>query len=354
MAQAPGYAPPAVAVPLAPPPVAAPAPTGFLASLGMMCKAKKERCCNSPLGKLLASATRPMSMMTGGILGSCCPPGPSAKDMASPGAVGAASKIQAEEAQAKARRAAVKFLGTVDCHYYPEAEASLIGSLRADRNECVRWEAAHALANGCCCNKRTIEALSITVSGSERDGNPGETSLWVKSEAFLALQFCLAHRREVPPVPPEAPPRPELPAAAGATATAGPPGELTAYYVNVSRVPTAEVIAEAHRTLGQATMSLAKQPAPQKSGDGSLLSLWRNSEASVDTESNENLPGGSGRNVPTLAPIPQPVPTALVPAGEIPPAPPQPLAGRSLMPQLREPPLPVSYPPVLGALPPQR
>src|SRR5256885_11485017 len=31
-----------------------------------------------------------------------------------------AAKIKADEAGANARRAAVRYLGTVDCHYYPE------------------------------------------------------------------------------------------------------------------------------------------------------------------------------------------------------------------------------------------
>src|SRR5690606_14739044 len=71
-------------------PAAAPS-LGFFASLGMACKAKKERCCNSPLGKMLATIVRPMHAMTGGILLTCCPPGPSAAELAAPGPVGAAA-----------------------------------------------------------------------------------------------------------------------------------------------------------------------------------------------------------------------------------------------------------------------
>jgi len=60
-----------------------------------------------------------------------------------------AAKVEQEQKQAKVRVAAVKYLGTVQCHYYPEAEAALIASLRADRSECVRLAAAQALASGC-------------------------------------------------------------------------------------------------------------------------------------------------------------------------------------------------------------
>ena len=71
----------------------------------------------------------------------------------------AAAKIKQEEMAAHARCDAVKYLATVDCHWYPEAEAALICALRTDRSECVRYEAAVALNNGCCCTKKTVEAL---------------------------------------------------------------------------------------------------------------------------------------------------------------------------------------------------
>jgi hypothetical protein len=37
-----------------------------------------------------------------------------------------------------AKVAAIEYLATVDCRYYPEAEAGLIAGLRAEKNECVR------------------------------------------------------------------------------------------------------------------------------------------------------------------------------------------------------------------------
>ena len=122
------------------------------------------------------------------------------------GAAATAAKIKASEADAKARVAAVEYLGTVDCSRWKEATKALIISLRADPNECVRWAAARVLNSGCCCNKDTIEALRICVAGEDKDGNPPETSPRVKAAAFIALQNCLMRVPEV--LPEEAGPRP--------------------------------------------------------------------------------------------------------------------------------------------------
>jgi hypothetical protein len=100
----------------------------------------------------------------------------------------AATKIKADEAAVPARRAAIQYLLTVRCHHYPEAEAALIAALRADRNELVRYEAAQALAQGCCSTPKTVEALQLALNGSENDGNPAETSDRVKAAALYALQ----------------------------------------------------------------------------------------------------------------------------------------------------------------------
>ncbi|HTN74609.1 MAG TPA: hypothetical protein VL096_05160, partial [Pirellulaceae bacterium] len=78
-----------------------------------------------------------MSALTGGAVPGTLPPGAAA--LAAPGSVGAAAKIQADQAAAKERMLAVRFLGTIDCHWYPEAEAALVAALRADRSECVRF-----------------------------------------------------------------------------------------------------------------------------------------------------------------------------------------------------------------------
>lgn len=190
---------------------------------------------------LLGNTLKPVSAMTGGLIPPCCPnvlnqdalnkaakEGPEA---AKGDAQAAAAKIAQDEAQAKERRAAVRYLGTIDCHYWRDvAEPALINALRGDRNECVRWEAAMALGNGCCCTKKTIEALTISVYGVDvdgeavagkgfdhpfKDGYPVETSERVKASALAALQHCLSCFSETvtpgPEKPERGPEKPEMP-----------------------------------------------------------------------------------------------------------------------------------------------
>jgi hypothetical protein len=145
----------------------------------------------SPLGQLLNNLTKPLSALTGGVIPTLEKP-PSAEDTKQPGAAGAASLAKKDAAEAAKRRADVKYLGTLDCRYYPEATAVLAAALRSDPSECVRYEAALALARGCCCNQTTIKALTAAVSGYEEDGNPGERSARVRCTAAVALERCLA------------------------------------------------------------------------------------------------------------------------------------------------------------------
>jgi hypothetical protein len=168
-----------------------------------------EKLCKIPLVGMMGGALTPISAMSGGLLPSCCPgpnqanPADLAKDADS--AEGAASRIKKEEAEAKARRAAVRYLGTVDCRRFVEAEAALIKSLRGDTNECVRWEAAMSLANGCCCTKNVLQALVITVSG-KKTNEPPECSPRVRAAAAYALERCLNRYCETDmPKPPERP-----------------------------------------------------------------------------------------------------------------------------------------------------
>lgn len=257
-------------------------------------KEQKEFCkrqlCRMPLGQFLNQARLPITALSGGLIPPFCPQTPSQQQLDDPGAIGAASKIMLDEAGAKERRAAVRYLGTVDCHYWPEAEEALIGSLRGDRNECVRWEAAMALGNGCCCTKKTIEALVIVVSCSNRDGFPKETSWRVHAAASAALDHCLccyAHvstapvqqqqqqgEKPVPPsgekipaptTPPATTPPVAKPPATTASVKSDGPGELKmapsmnppvakaprptgmAYYAAISRAPLAAILTEARR-----------------------------------------------------------------------------------------------------------
>jgi hypothetical protein len=173
---------------------------------------------------MVNNSLAPASFFSGGLVPQCCPTVnpldlmPDKQDSAE----GVAARIKQDEADAKKRRAAVRYLGTVDCVHHPEARDALIGALRADTNECVRFEAAMALGNGCCCNKETIKALSITVAGlnrTEDDGNPPENCERVRIAAVGALEHCLACYVEIVPVPkqtgqerpPERLPPPERP-----------------------------------------------------------------------------------------------------------------------------------------------
>ncbi len=194
-AQIPGAIPPAsAAAPAAQgaAPVAAAGDVGFCAKCFQACEDCKRKICAMPLGTMLNSMTKPMSVMSGGIIPGFCPEKPGAEDLAKPGVEGASAQAKKDALEAKARRQAVRYLGTLDCRYYPEAEGALIAALRTDGVECVRWEAAQMLGHGCCCSKKIIEALTCTVSGSEKDGNPAEHSDRVRFSACLALERCVA------------------------------------------------------------------------------------------------------------------------------------------------------------------
>lgn len=302
-------APTATPLPVPPDAVNGVPPPGGV--LGNIIKAKaycKARICASPLGALLNSMLAPASAFSGGIIPQCCPPNaPNPADLAKPAdsAEGAAARIKADTAGAAARRAAVRYLATVDCHYWPEAQLGLANALRQDRNECVRLEAALALARGCCCTRITVEALSIAVSGSNRDGNPAETCERVRAAAMVALEHCLNCLGAVPPPPlpltmPPGPaqpgpgPRPESPSttrrnddsktdhkvvpavAKSVTKTHLSPAE---YYKHIEETPWATVVANARKTLKQArtpvtapsTPSTGESYSPYSSGEGSGL-----------------------------------------------------------------------------------
>ena len=112
--------------------------------------------------------------------------------MQAPGPVGAMAKVKLDREAAGERIEAVRYLGKVDCHYWPEAGDALVDALRADRNEWVRLAAAETLGTGCCCTKKTIMALTMVVSCSIEDGNPVEKSPQVIAAAQNALASCLA------------------------------------------------------------------------------------------------------------------------------------------------------------------
>src|SRR5262249_51357580 len=91
-------------------------------------------------------------------------------------ALGSAAQVKKDTLEAAKRRAAIRYISTADCNWWPEVQAALANTLRMDRNECVRLEAAIALQRGCCCNPTTVKALVQALSPLPTDGNPPEDS----------------------------------------------------------------------------------------------------------------------------------------------------------------------------------
>ena len=251
---------------------------GFLGLTKPNLAACKAKFCASPFGSLTNNALGPYSTMFGGLIPMCCPSVPSDAAIAAlaaqggpNGAEAVAAKIKKDEADAKARRAAIRYLATVDCHYWPEAEVAIISGLRDDRNECVRYEAALALLNGCCCNAKTIEALNIVVSGSEKDGKPAETSERVRCAALAALQGCLLRFNPPEPGPPEKPESPEPPEAIGSAGSLDPAFRRVAYYYKtLATRPNAQVVADARKTVARMAASRPLRPEPTMPGERSV------------------------------------------------------------------------------------
>ena len=231
---------------------------GFLGITKANCAACRAALCQSQIGQMLNSGMTPLSGLSGGLVPSLCPTTPTAAqlaaDQAAGGAQGVASEIKADEAGAQARVAAVEYLGTVDCRYWPDAEPALIDRLRADRNECVRFAAAKALGNGCCCTKKTIAALTLVVDCESSDGNPPERSDRVKSAAFAALTNCATRYQPPKPVRPEDPEEPRRPENPDPEPRAVRSISYT-YYAKVAEKPMAVVLDEARRALDRARTS---------------------------------------------------------------------------------------------------
>jgi hypothetical protein len=219
----------------------------------------KEAFCKHPMGKMLANMAKPLTLYSGGMFNECCPEDkPMPSDLAQPATdpAGAAAAIKADEAGAKARRADMRYLGTVDCHYWPEAEAALIKGLRTDKNACVRWEAATSLGRGCCCTRKTIEALRITATGSDKDGHAAELSEWVKEAALKSLNHCVKCYLEfVPAETPREKPGPEA-----RHVPASP--MLPAYYAKLDDLPMRQIVEQARQALAQYQPPRGEVPIP--------------------------------------------------------------------------------------------
>jgi len=276
--------------------------------------------CACPLGQMFNSMLKPMSAMSGGLLpGGICPgPNqPNPADLAKPAdsAEGAAARIKQAEADAKARRAAVRYLGTVDCRRFPEAEAAIVNSLLTDPNECVRMEAALALTRACCCTKQTIEALTQTVSGKSHGNDPPETSERVRYAAAKALERCLARgctgcvepRRPESPAPPEPALPTETPPAAAPVPVV--PPAAASIGTNPTLQRAARVLdeywaARQPRVIG----NMSWQPTPEATANG----LWDSAPSTVSAPE-QGMPvahADEAAQAPTAAPVHRPSPLA--------------------------------------------
>jgi len=228
-----------------------------LAALKGMCASCKEKFCSCCIGQLLGNMMLPLSTMSGGCIKPCCPP-VKESDLKAPAdsAAGACARITKDQMEMEQRRKAVRCLARADCNWYPEAQLALINSLRTDKAECVRFEAARVLAVGCCGTKKVIDSLTICVNAGTKDGNPPENSPRVREMALVALQKALEcyvereepQRPEVPtmlPAPKPAPEKKEPPMANPEEKPVGRPASAEA------GDDTAAVIAAAIKTLKQ-------------------------------------------------------------------------------------------------------
>ena len=113
------------------------------------CAINKAKIRSSPLGKLLEGPRKILSKATGGVVSAEATP--NHVELAAAGPQGASAKIKKDQLESPKRLAAIQYLATVDCHWYPEALTQLTLALRTDRSECVRFEAAKILTGcGCC------------------------------------------------------------------------------------------------------------------------------------------------------------------------------------------------------------
>ena len=270
-----------------------PQPLGFMGTLSVPISKCHSCWKNCTVRKLLKNGMAPLSAATGGLIGGGHenPPPPIAAvalPPPPPPAVNAAAVIKVEAAQAEARVEAVRYLATVDCHWYPEAEAGLIASLRADRSECVRLAAAEALGRGCCCSKKTIAALQLAAAGSNLDGNPGERCPRVRWAALEALQTCLLQCNAADFQQPAFEERPESPgqplAGTGAGAT------LSRYYTQIESVSAERLLLDAHRTCARLAQQPSATAAAPVQAPRSLYGIWAATNAASPTAGAERLP----------------------------------------------------------------
>ncbi|MBI1833034.1 MAG: HEAT repeat domain-containing protein, partial [Planctomycetes bacterium] len=159
------------------------------------------------------------------------------------------------------RRAAIRYLGTVDCNYWPNAIDALSEGLRGDPSECVRFEAALALRNGCCCTKKIIKALETCVAGKNDDGFPIERSERVRAAALEALERC-PRMQDDPPIKTDEKKK-KLTMGEG-----NPSVDPKAYYKKIGEMSDEQIVASARATL----VSLKDRGKIQQAGGNGVSS----------------------------------------------------------------------------------
>lgn len=151
------------------------------------------------------------------------------------GAMGLASKLKAEEAKAKLKVQAIKYLGTLDCNCYPEIVDVLLASLD-DCAEIVRYAALQALhkkcadvdacgkhrftfgptgeecacCRGCQCQKKVVERLNDLLLERDPNGCLKEKSERIRCLATQMIEECLSRHQLPPQSAPEQAPRPDI------------------------------------------------------------------------------------------------------------------------------------------------
>ncbi|HJZ89878.1 MAG TPA: HEAT repeat domain-containing protein [Gemmataceae bacterium] len=236
----------------------------------------RRKCCKTPFGQMINGMTLPLAGLTGGVIPQFCPIAPNAKDLAKPGVEGEAAAVKKDALEAKARREAVRLLGTVDCRYYADAEPKLIAALRTDGIECVRLEAAMAMGRGCCCTRKVIAALEMTVSGSEDDGNPAERSPRVRDAAAESLAHCLECNPPAP-IEPEVLPEPDKDKERRKGTTETGTGTMDVQYPP-SRKPDEALLRKARETLETYNANRPATPVKPANHEKSLYSLLKGSD----------------------------------------------------------------------------
>jgi len=263
-AQAPvAPAAPAAAAPAAAAAAGVEAKPGFIKRACDALEECKRKICKTPAGAMINNMTKPLTFATGGIIPPFCPAMPSAADLAQQGVAGAAAAGKKDALEAAARRDGVRYLGTLDCRYFPDAAKALAAALRTDPSECVRYEAALVLNRGCCCTQLTIDALEASVSGTEVDGNPAERSGRVRCAAAIALEKCLSCY--VQPVKEPEEKETEKKETKPGEAAPQPMPAVTKMHPG-SRLPSPESVERARKTLQTFNEMLAFHRAPSQTG----------------------------------------------------------------------------------------